>query len=181
MAARAECPPRSVRIFPSERTIAALYGCAAVTVAAVGVLGLERASRLRQYVEAWMDIHALFGLLLCALVMARYRWIIERSPLLRKDIRELSRRLSRIVYLMLYAVIGLNQCIRIANIIWHGGSVEFTLFDERFRGDDDGRIFDPHHDYHMILLSGGIALAMVRVFLTARLLHRSHGEIPPSD
>jgi len=124
---------------------------------------LERASRLRQFIEAWVDIHTLFGLLLCGLVMARYQWIILSSSPLRKDIRQLSRHLSRIVYLTLYAVIGVSQCIRIVNLIWHGGSVDLTLFDQSFRGEGDGRILDPHHDCHMILLSGGIALAIVRL------------------
>jgi cytochrome b561 len=182
MAARAECPPRSLRSsLPRDRTLAALYVCGAIAVAAVGVLGLDKDSRLRQFVEAWMDIHALFGLLLCGLLMAHYQWITRRASPLREDFRESARRLSRIVYLMLYAVIGVSQCIRIANCIWHGGSVDFTLFDERFRSDDDGRILDPHHDCHMILLSGGIALAMIRVFLTGCLLHRSRGEIPQSE
>jgi len=143
-------------------------------VVAVGVLGLEKASRLRQLVEYWINIHALFGILLSGLVLARYQWIVQYSPHLRDDIRELSRHLSRIVYLMLYVVMGVRQGISLVNSIWHGGAADFTLSDEGFRGDD--HVLDPHHDCHMILLSGGVALAMVRVFLTGCLVHRSSGE-----
>jgi cytochrome b561 len=145
-------------------------------VAAVGVLGLERASWLRQLVESWINIHALFGLLLCGLVLARHQWITRYSPHLQEDIRELSRHLSRIVYLMLYAVIGVRLGMSLVNWIWHGGSLDLTPLDEGLRNDDDSRVFNPHHDYHMILLSGGIALGVVRVFLTGCLVHRSRRE-----
>ncbi len=178
MAARVEYPPQYLsHSFPQERRwVLALYVCAAIMVAAVGVLGLERASWLRQLVETWINIHALFGLLLCGLVLARHQWIIRYSPRLRDDIRALSRHLSRIVYLMLYLVLGASQVISLVNCIWHGSALELPLFDERLRSDGGGQAIDPHHDYHMILLSGGVALAMVRVFLTGYLVHRYRGE-----
>jgi cytochrome b561 len=176
MAARAEWPPHSLRnSYPQEWRRVALYAGVAILVIAVGVLGLERPSGLRQLVESWINIHALFGLLLCGLVLARYQWIIRYSSGLQEDICELSRHLSRIVYLMLYLVIGASQGISLVNWIWHGGSVDLTLFEERFRSDD-GQMLDPHYDYHMILLSGGVALAMIRVFLTGCLVHRHRGE-----
>jgi cytochrome b561 len=177
MAARAECPPPSLRnSYSQERRHLALFLCAATLVAAVGVLGLQGASRLRQLVELWINVHVLFGLLLCGLVMARYQWIIRYSPHLREDIRELSRHLSRIVYLMLYVVIGARLVMSLVSWIWHGGSLDLTALDAGLRNDDDSRLFNSHHDYHMILLSGGIALAVVRVFLTGCLVHRYHGE-----
>jgi cytochrome b561 len=177
MAARAECPPHSLpNSYPQERRRLAVFACAAIMVVAVGVLGLEGVSWLRQLVESWINIHLLFGLLLCALVLVRYHWIIRYAPHLHEDIRELSRHLSRIVYLMLYAVIGGRLGIGLVNWIWHGGSLDLTLLDEGLRNDDDGRVFNPHHDYHMILLSGGITLGMVRVFLTGCLVHRSRRE-----
>jgi hypothetical protein len=177
MAARAEWPPHSLRnAYPQERRRLALFVCAAIMVAAVGVLGLEEASWLRRWIESWINIHLLFGLLLCGLVVVRYQWIIRHSPHLQEDTRELSRHLSRIVYLMLYAVIGSRLGISLVNWIWHGGSLDLTLLDEGLRNDDESREFDPRHDYHMILLSGGITLGMLRVFLTGCLVHRSRGE-----
>jgi len=179
MAVRVEYPPHYLRrSFPQERRwLLALYACAAIMVAGVGVLGLERASWLRHLVETWINIHVLFGLLLCGLVLVRHQWIIRYSPRLRDDIRALSRHLSRIVYLMLYLVFGASQGISLVNCMLHGGSLDFTLFDERLRNDGGSQVIDPHHDYHMILLSGGIALAMVRVFLNGCLVHRYRGEL----
>jgi hypothetical protein len=76
---------------------------------------------------------------------------------------------------MLYLVLGASQGISLVNCIWHGSALDLTLFDERLR-NDGGQAIDLHHDYHMILLSGGVALAMVRVFLTGCLVHRYRGE-----
>jgi len=177
MAARAEWPPHSLRnSYSQERWRVALYVFAAMLVASIGVLGLSGGSSLRQLIESWINIHVLFGLLLCGLVLARYQWIIRYSPHLKENIRELSRRLSRVVYLMLYAVIGVRLGMSLVHWIWHGGPLDLTPFDEGLGNDGDSRVFNPHHDYHMILLSGGIALAMVRVFLTACLVHRCRGE-----
>lgn len=178
MAARAECPPYSLRnAYSRERRHLALTLCAAGVVVAVGVLGLERTSGLGQFLESRINIHALFGLLLCGLVMARYQWIIRHAPRLQDDVRELSRHLSRIVYLILYLVIGVRLGISLVICLWHGGPADLALFEERFR-TDDGLVSDPHHDYHMILLSGGVALALVRVFLTGCLLLRHRGAQP---
>jgi cytochrome b561 len=177
MAARAECPPHSLpNSHPQGRRRLALFLCGAAMVAAVGVLGLEKVSWLRLLVESWINIHLLFGLLLCGLVLVRYHWIIRYEPHLHEDIRELSRHLSRIVYLMLYVVIGVRLGMSLVNWIWHGGSLDLTALDAGLRNDDDSRLFNSQHDYHMILLSGGIALAVVRVFLTGCLVHRYHGE-----
>jgi hypothetical protein len=77
---------------------------------------------------------------------------------------------------MLYAVIGFRLSIGLVNWIWHGGSPDLTLLDEGLRNDDDSRVFNPRHDYHMILLAGGITLGMVRVFLTGCLVLRCRGE-----
>src|ERR1700728_3055769 len=117
-----------------QRLLIALYGCAALVVVVIGILGLLDGSWPRQMLESWINIHALFGLLLCGLVFSRCWWRVKHSPrMLPADIRELSRHLSRIVYLLLYVVVGLSQLISILNSIWHVGAVDFNLFDQRFR------------------------------------------------
>jgi cytochrome b561 len=145
-----------------QRMLTAFYGCAALLVAAIGVLGLLHGSWLRQMLEYWINIHVLFGLLLCGLVFARCRWRVKHSPrMLPADIRELSRHLSRIVYLLLYVVIGVRQIIGILNSNWHGGAVDFNLFDQRFRGPDYAG-FNPKDDFQLFLATGLFVLIIVR-------------------
>jgi cytochrome b561 len=165
MAAQAE---RSLHLLvhacSRERAITALYGCIALVTVAIEVLGLQGDSWLRQVLESWINIHALFGLLLCGLVLARCRSRLERSPGMRAaDIPELSRHLSRLVYLLLYAVIGVREVIGILHHLWYGGPVDFSLFDARFSRGPDHAGFDPKDDFQLFLTSGLVALLFVRV------------------
>jgi cytochrome b561 len=147
-----------------ERMLRALYGSIALVTVAIGVLGLQGDSWLRQVLEAWINIHVLFGLLLCGLVLARCRWRVERSPrMLTADIRELSRHLSRLVYLLLYVVIGVREAIAMLSSLWHGGPVDFSLFDPRFRQGPDFAGFNPRDDFQLFFASGLFALLFVRV------------------
>ena len=147
-----------------ERMLSALYGCVALITVAIGVLGLQRDAWPRQMLESSINIHALFGLLLCGLVLARCRWRVQHSPrMLPDDIRELSRHLSRIVYLVLYVVIGSRELIGILNNLRHGGPVDFSPFDAHFRQGPEHAGFDPKDDFQMFFLAGLSALLFVRV------------------
>jgi cytochrome b561 len=154
-----------------QRVLIAL--CAVLLVVAIGVLGLLDGSWLRQMLESWINIHALFGLLLCGLVLARYQWRVRHSPCMPSaDIRELSRHLSRIVYLLLYVVIGVRQSIGIINSTWHGSPLDFNLFDDRFRNGPDRAGWNPKDDFQLFLATGLLVLIIVRV-LAFRLWLRS--------
>jgi cytochrome b561 len=165
MAAQAESSLNPLVLACSrQRILVALYGCAALLVAAIGVLGLLDGSWLRQMLESWINIHALFALLLCSFVLTRYQWRLRHAPrLLPTDIRELSRHLSRIVYLLLYVVIGARQSIGIINSIWHGTAVDFNLFDDRFRNGPDRAGWNPKDDFQLFLATGLFALIMIRL------------------
>ena len=154
------------------RVLTALYGCGAIVAVVIGILGLPGTSGPRQMLESWINIHVLFGLLLCGLVLARCRWSVQHSPPMSPiDIRQLSRHLSRTVYLLLYVVIGARELIAILNSVWHGSAIDFNLFDERFRGPDYAG-FNPRDDTQLFLASGFINLIFVRV-LTFTLWLRS--------
>lgn len=172
MAAQAERWLNFAHACTRERLLTALYGCTAIVAVVIGVLGLLGASGMRQTLESWINVHVLFGLLLCGLVLARCRWSVKHSPpMLPIDIRQLSRHLSRTVYLLLYVVIGVRESIAILNSVWHGGGVDFNLFDQRFRGPDYAG-FNPKDDFQLFLASGLITLIFVRV-LTFTLWLRS--------
>jgi cytochrome b561 len=120
-----------------------------------------------------MNVHALFGFLLCGLVLARYRWLVERAPhMLPSEIPELSRHLSRIVYLFLYVVIGAREVVGILNSLWHGGPVDFNLLDARSRQGPDYGWFSTKDDFQMFFASGLFALIFVRV------LASRYGRVP---
>ena len=174
MAVQAEPSLNSLaHAYSRQRMLIALYGCAALLVVVIGVLSLLDGSWLRHMLESWINIHALFGLLLCGLVLVRYQWRVRHSPgMLPTDIRELSRHLSRIVYLLLYVVIGVRQSIGIINSIWHGSAVDFNLFDDRTSNGPDRAGWNPKDDFQLLLATGLFVLILVRV-LACRLWLRS--------
>jgi cytochrome b561 len=76
--------------------------------------------------------HAAFGVLLAALVMARFRWRCSHlTPAMASAQRKISgeggreiiRELSRLVYLLLYLVVGIRELIGAVHVIWLGGSI----------------------------------------------------------
>jgi cytochrome b561 len=115
-------------------------------------------------VESWINIHLLFGLLLCGWLVIRYQRRVSQSPgMLPADVRGLSRQLSHIVYCVLYGVLGLKQSIGIVSSLWHGGAVHLSLFDESLRHGPDTQVFDLRDDFQLFLASGLVPLVMVRV------------------
>ncbi len=166
MAAQAERSlPYLAHAYSRAGMLTVLPVCIALVAVVIGVLGLLGASAPRTMLESWIDIHALFGLLLCGLVFARYRCCVQNSiHLLPADFRRLSRHLSRIVYVLLYVVLGVRQIIGLFNSIWHGGAVDFNLFDQHFRGGPDYAGWNPKDDFQLFLATGLLVLIIVRVF-----------------
>jgi cytochrome b561 len=165
MAARAGRALNLAHACTWRRVHTALYGCIAIIAVVIGVLGLRGPSAPRQLLESWINVHALFGLLLCGLVLARCRWSVKHSPTMSPaDVRQLSRHLSRTVYLLLYVVIGVMELIAILNSVRHGGVVDFNAFDERFRGPDYAG-FNLKDDFQLFLASGFITLIFQRVLM----------------
>jgi cytochrome b561 len=72
-------------------------------VVIVGIAGVVHDSLARSVPASYINLHALFGALLWVSVVARFQRRLRQSPrMLPGEIREFSRHLSRLVYLMLY-------------------------------------------------------------------------------
>lgn len=130
----------------------------------IGVLGTLEHSRIRMVVTPWINLHALFGALLFSLVGARLRWCLKSKlrPGAAK-LRELNRHLSRVVYLMIYLVIGVRFLINIVNRFFSAESACRSL---------ECLLIPPRGDSRAILAYGLGALVAMRVFIF--WLFRSH-------
>jgi hypothetical protein len=107
-------------------------------------------------------LHALFGLLLCILVAMRFHGRWTRNTLTSQyDIRELSRELSRLVYLSMYVIIGLRQAVNLADGVWHHGTAEF------------GHLVDG--DLQTVVAYGVVGLVFIRVLALGTWLHATRG------
>jgi hypothetical protein len=153
-----------VNVCSRERLIGTLYGCAAALTLAIGVLGLNRQSPARHWVETCINIHALFGALLYGLIIAGYLRRLRRSSAMRAaDAADLSRQLARLVYLIVYLAIAIRQGMSIIGCLLQGGAMDFNLFDERLRGHFDRMGIDPGDDLQLLVLTSISAIVLVKV------------------
>jgi cytochrome b561 len=155
--------------------VASQTGLALLTVglallAVIGTLGLLRDSWPNRILTPWINIRVLFGSLLWALVIARFYWCVKHVPPMQpEDYRRLSRHLSRLVYLLLYIVVGLRQLIAIVHSIWH--DLEFGLL----RATPDPGIVEPVEYLQAYLVYGLFSLITIRVLAA---LHNNRGAAP---
>ena len=104
-----------------------------VLVVIVGVLGLLHDSWPKQTQAFWINVHALIGILLWLLLLARFGYRIRHSPPpLPLRMCALSRRFSSPVHLALYALMFLIPIVGFVTFIYHGRVFHFGFFDINF-------------------------------------------------
>jgi cytochrome b561 len=152
---------------PSGEKLAARYGNGAIgfhwvmvlLIVVVGVLGLLHDSWPKSTQSFWINIHAMIGLTVWALVIARLWWRRTHTPPdLPPDVGEFSRRLSYPVHLLLYALMVVIPIIGIVTFIWHGRVFDFGLFKVDFGVAKNRAIFHPTEDLHGYLAYALFAL-----------------------
>ena len=120
-----------------------------VLVVIVGILGLLHDSWPHATQAFWINIHAMVGLTVWILLMARLRWRwTHRPPDLPPDVGEFSRRFSRPVHLLLYALMLVIPPIGIVTFIYHGRSFDFGLFQVDFHVHSNRNVFHPTENVH---------------------------------
>jgi cytochrome b561 len=148
----------------------AFHWTMAVLIVVVGVLGLLHDSWPKQTQSFWINLHALIGLSVWVLIVARFWWRSRHSPpKLPSEAGELSRRFSYPVHLLLYALIFVIPLVGIVTFIWHGRVFDFGLFRVDFGVRRNRAIFHPTEDIHGYLAY--VFFALVGIHALAALWH----------
>jgi cytochrome b561 len=148
----------------------AFHWITAVLIGTVGVLGLLHDSWPKRTQVFWINIHALVGLLVWVLVMARLSWRFRHpAPPLPAEVGKLSRRLSGPVHGLLYLLMFLIPMMGIVTFIWHGRVFSFGLFQVNFGVRSNRSIFHPTENIHGYLAY--VLFALVGVHAFAALWH----------
>jgi cytochrome b561 len=149
----------------------AFHWMVVLLVVGVGTLGLLHDSWPKRTQSFWINIHAVFGLLLWVSVIARFWWRMRHSPPeLPAHIGEFSRRVSGPVHLLLYALMFVIPIIGIVTFIWHGRIFDFGLFRVNFGIPSNRAIFHPTEDVHGYLAYA--LFALVGAHALAALWHQ---------
>jgi cytochrome b561 len=131
-----------------------------VLVVIVGILGLLHDTWPKQTQAFWINIHALIGILLWLLLVARFGYRIRHSPpTLPADIGAFSRRFASPVHLALYALMFSIPILGFVTFIYHGRAFDFGVFHLDFGIKKDRAIFEPTEDVHGYLAYALFALA----------------------
>jgi cytochrome b561 len=136
----------------------------------VGALGLLHDSWPKRSHVYWINVHALFGLALWLLVVARYCWRIAHPvPGLPANIGAMYRHFSRVAHLTLYALLFITPIIGMITFIWHGRQLNLGLFAVNFAVASNRAVFEPTEDLHGYLAYALFALAAAHI--SAALWH----------
>jgi cytochrome b561 len=136
-----------------------------VLVVMVGVLGLLHDSWPKQTQAFWINVHALIGILLWLVLLARVGYRLRHSPpSLPSDIGAFSRRFSSPVHLGLYALMFVIPIIGFVTFIYHGRIFHFGLFDVNFGIKKTRVIYEPTEDIHGYLAYALLTLAGLHAF-----------------
>ncbi|MGB6602835.1 MAG: cytochrome b [Steroidobacteraceae bacterium] len=126
-----------------------LHWVMVVLVVVVGVLGLLHDSWPRATQAFWINVHALVGLAVWALVMVRLGWRrVHPPPALPVEVGEFSRRWSYPVHLLLYALMLVIPILGIVTFLWHGRVFDLGLFRVDFGVHKNRAIFHPTEEVH---------------------------------
>ncbi len=154
-----------------DRGAIAFHWTVAALVAVVGTIGVVHDSLPEDDQAFWINLHAIIGLLLLAVVIARLWWrATHKPPALPSGAGGLSRRLSYPVHLLLYALLIVIPVLGIVTFIWHGRVFDFGLFRVDLGVHKNRAIFHPTEDIH-----GWLAYTLfgvVAVHVLAALWHQ---------
>jgi cytochrome b561 len=140
-------------------------------VVIVGVLGLLHDSWPKRTQAFWINVHALIGLLLWGVLMARFWWRIRHTPpLLPGNVGAFARRFSSPVHLALYALMFITPILGLVTFLYHGRIFDLGLFHLDFGIKKTPAIFEPTEDIHGYLAYALFGLAALHAL--AALWHQ---------
>jgi cytochrome b561 len=167
----------SARLMPAVSAVRysggaiAFHWSMAVLILVVGTLGLLHDSWPKATQSFWINLHALIGLLVFALLLARLGWRARHPPPpLPPETGALSRRLSRPVHAFMYGLLFVIPLFGIVTFIWHGRVFDLGLFKIDLGVRKNPAIFHPTEDIHGYLAYALFALAGIHI--AAALWHQ---------
>lgn len=155
----------------------AFHWATVTLVLVVGTLGLLHDSWPSYSQAFWLDIHALTGLLLWVLVLARMCWRVRYPPPAPPEgLSATMRQLSSTVHLLLYGLLVVTPVVGIVTFVYHGRAFELGIL----RVDPDIKanraIFHPTQALHGYLAYALFGLATLHV-LAALWHHRRNDRL----
>lgn len=124
------------------------------------------------------EFHAVFGTLLCTLVLLQFaRQMRASNAGAGTQPYEFARHLSRLIYLLLYSVLLLKVLAAIGSASWQYDGLSFG-WSSHFQANPEQLFIECGERFRLDLLWGVIALCLIRV-LSAYQLRAASSEAAP--
>ncbi len=152
---------------PAARPSASSYSSVAITlhwimaalILYAGIHGLLLDGWAKETKLFWINIHALVGLTILALLLARIWWRRTHAPPeLPAEVSELSRRASHPAHLLIYGLMLVTPIVGIVAFVWHGRVFNFGLFTVDLGVKVNSPVYHQAEDIHLWLTYGLFAL-----------------------
>jgi hypothetical protein len=135
----------------------------ALAVCATGTTSLLRDAWPGPIHGDFIDLHAVFGMLLCLMVIAQFHAAnLRAAASIGVSLHEFCRGLTRLVFLELYVLFGTNELVHVAAALWN----------RSLHSVAQPAILQPPDSLRDYLAYGVVALVIIRV-LEAWLSQRS--------
>jgi cytochrome b561 len=126
-----------------------LHWSMALLIAVTGTLGLLHDSWPQSTQGFWINLHAIFGLIVALLLCVRLGWrAIHRPPPLPEEMGIFTRRASSAVHVAMYLLLVALPILGVVTFIWHGRVFDFGIFKIDFGIAKNRSIFHPTEDWH---------------------------------
>lgn len=126
----------------------------ALAACAVGTTSVLRDAWPKAMHWSFVDLHAVFGVLLCLMVVAQFHAANLRAvPLSGLILHAFCRGLTRLVFLMLYLLFGMHEMVHVVATLWNKGMY----------GNAHPAILQPPESLRDYLAYGVVALIIIRV------------------
>ena len=137
-----------------------------ILVVIVGGLGLLHDSWPKQTQAFWINAHALIGIMLWLVLIARFGYRMRHAPPpLPAGISAFSRYFANPVHLALYALLFVIPIIGAVTFLYHGRILRLGFFALDLGIKKDRAIFEPTEDIHGYLAYALFALASLHALV----------------
>lgn len=151
----------------------ALHWVTFALVVVVGALGLLHDSWPDDTQAAWINVHAVLGLILWLTLIARLDWRRRHAPpALPATAGDFARTFSGPVHFALYALLLLTPLVGVVTFVYHGRVFDFGLFRINPGIAKNRAIFHPTEEIHGYLAYAIFGLAGLHA--AAALWHHFH-------
>lgn len=152
-----------------DRIAVALHWTVAALIVAVGAVGLLFGNVLHGAKAYWLNLHAIVGLVLFALVLVRTAWRLTHPAPPLENVGSAARQFAKLMHLAMYVLMVAIPAIGLVSFLWHGRVFDLGVLKIVPGITPDRAIYHPTQTLHAWLTYS--LMALLALHMAASLWH----------